>query len=85
MIDNIDNDHNSFRDFIKEFRIWYSIIKNNFKVFLLTGILFGSLGVLYAFTRKPYYESKLNFIVVDSNSSNIVSSLATLSSLLNAG
>ena len=85
MIDNIDNDHNSFKDFVEEFKIWYSIIKNNFKVFLFTGILFGSLGVIYAFTRKPFYESKLNFIVINSNSSNIVSSLANLSSLLNSG
>ncbi len=50
--------------------LWRDLLKRWY-LFLIVGILAGTCGLIYAFTKKPTYKSHLTFALDDGNGGNI--------------
>ncbi|MCM0668680.1 MULTISPECIES: Wzz/FepE/Etk N-terminal domain-containing protein [Flavobacterium] len=77
---NIENDEVSLKDLIQKLRDWYLYLLSNWKVIVLAGIIGGSLGLLYSFTKKPVYTATLTFALEDEKSGGLGGALGFASS-----
>lgn len=68
---NVGNDEISLKDLIQKLRGWYLYLLSKWKVILLAGIIGGSLGLLYSFTKKPVYTATLTFALEDEKSGGL--------------
>lgn len=50
---------------VAQIRSWIAIIKKNWWLFVLVGLLAGTAGFFYAKSQKPKYQSKLTFALDD--------------------
>lgn len=79
-----ESDGLNLNDILTEIRLWVRLIKRNFKLFILIGIIGGGLGVLYATLHVPTYRANLRFMM-RSDASGFASQLSSLNSLLGTG
>ncbi|MHC0447278.1 Wzz/FepE/Etk N-terminal domain-containing protein [Flavobacterium sp. 3-218] len=77
---NIENDEVSLKDLIQKLRDWYLYLLSHWKVIVLAGIIGGSLGLLYSFTKKPVYTATLTFALEDEKSGGLGGALGFASS-----
>lgn len=67
---------------LKQVQYIWSVFKAKFKYILLSSIVFGVLGIVYAFVSKPTYQAHLSFVLNENEGNNInLSSLAGLAGL----
>ena len=79
-----DSDEINLKDLILEVKNIWKLFLSNIKTILLISLIGGALGLVYAWMSKPVYEAKMTFVIRD-ESTNMLSSLSGLSSLLGAG
>lgn len=65
-------DSDNIRPFVsKDFNIIWRDLLKKWYLFLIVGILAGTCGFIYAFTKKPTYKSHLTFALDDGNGGGI--------------
>ncbi len=62
------DDEITLKEVILKIKDWRLYIFSKWKIIVLTGLLGASLGLLYAFTRKPLYTATLTFVLEDEKS-----------------
>lgn len=69
-MDNMPNENEeiSLKDLLVKVKDWYSYLLSQWKIIILCGIVGGTLGLLYSFTRKPIYTATLSFALEDDKS-----------------
>ncbi len=67
----IENDEISLKELIGKIKEWYRYLLLQWKVILLAGILGGSLGLAYSFSKKPVYTATLSFALEDDKSGGV--------------
>ncbi|OXA92176.1 Wzz/FepE/Etk N-terminal domain-containing protein [Flavobacterium hercynium] len=64
----IENDDMSLKELIEKAKEWYIFLLSQWKTIILAGIIGGTLGLTYAFMKKPVYTATLSFALEDDKS-----------------
>lgn len=77
---NTANDEISLKELIEKGKEWFNYLLSQWKIIVLSGILGGSLGLAYSFSKKPTYTASLSFALEDEKSGGGLGSALGLAS-----
>lgn len=75
-----DSDEISLKDVILKVKRWWRFILSKWVIILLAGALGATLGLVYAFVKKPIYKAELSFALQDDKPGGGLSSALGLAS-----
>ncbi|PIF31400.1 subunit length determinant protein [Flavobacterium sp. 9] len=82
-IETIKNDEISLKELFEKAKEWYGYLLSQWRIIMLAGVVGGSIGLTYAFIKKPIYTATLSFALEDDKSGGggLGSALGLVSSL----
>lgn len=76
-----DTDEISLKELILKILEWWRYLLSKWLIILIVGLLGGTLGFYYAYTKKPIYTASTTFVLEDEKSGGGLSNFAGLASM----
>lgn len=82
MKENIINKEISLKELLEKGKDWYAFVSSQWRIVLLAGFLGATIGIVYAFVKKPIYTATLSFALEDEKTGGGLGSALGLASSL---